>query len=194
MNATPSPAQIQPQGNDTSLRRSARSWNFFRLVLGVGGAAFVILPVTSGNNYVLSVVGLVMFVAGILLPPTKPRTRVDAKAQELGAIAVVHGGRIRFKNSPSAVQVRLFVGAERVSVLDSNLHSLFEIPAAEILSAQAAQRENRWVLELKWATYAANFFYRGILAERRACKAESAVRLITQPAVSTPLRRRAAGA
>jgi hypothetical protein len=194
MNAAPSPSQIQSQENDTSLRRSARSWNFFRLVLGVTGASLVILPVTSGNNYVLSVVGLVMFVAAILLPSTRRQTRVDAKAHELGAIAVVHGGRIRFKNSPSAVQVRLFVGSKQVSVFDSNLHLLFEIPASEILSAQVTQAGNRWVLELKWAAYTANFFYRGILAERRARKAEGAVRLFMRPAFPAPLRRRAAGA
>jgi hypothetical protein len=194
MNETPSPTQIQPQENDTSLHRRARSWNFFRLVLGVAGAAFVILPVTSGNNYVLSVVGLVMFVAAILLPPTKPQTHVDAKAQELGAIAVVKGGRIRFKNAPSAVQVRLFVGVERISVFDSNLHLLFEIPASEILSVQVTPAGSRRVLELKWAAFTANFFYRGILAERRARKAEGTVRLIMRPSVAAPLRRRAAGA
>jgi len=192
MSAPPSP--VDPQQSNSALSRSAQSWNFFRVVLGIAGAAFVIFPVTSGNSYALSLVGLVMFVTAILLPPAKPQTRVDAKARELGALTVVHGGRIRFKNSPSSVEVRLFVGSERVWVLDSNLHSLFEISVSEILSVQVAQADNRWVLELKYAAYTANFLYGGILAERHAHNAESAVRRVMRPSVAAAVRRRAAGA
>lgn len=194
MNTTPSPAQLQPQQNDSTLRRSARSWNFFRVVLGLAGAAFVVLPVTSGNSYALSLVGLVMFVTAILLPPAKPQTRVDAKARELGALAVVHGGRIRLKNAPSSVQVRLFVGPEHVSVFDSKLHLLFEIPTSEIVSAYVAQAESCWVLELKWAGYTANFFYRGLFGERRVHAAEDAIRRVMRLAAPAVVQRRAAGA
>jgi len=194
MAATPSPAQSRPQENGASLRSSSRSWNIFRVVLGFVGAAFVLFPVTSGNNYALSLIGLVMFVTAILLPPAKPQTRVDRKARELGSIAAVNGGRIRFKNAPCSVPVRLFVGWERVSVLDVKLHALFEIPASEIVSANVAQKEKRWVLELKWAGYTANFFFRGIFAGHLARTAESAVRRVIRPSVPAPVRRRAAGA
>jgi len=149
MTAAPSPATSQVQQSGSDLPRSSRSWSFFRLALGLAGAAFVLLPVTSGNNYAFSLIGLVMFVVSILLPATKPQTRVDIKARELGAIAVVDGGRIRFKNSASSLRVRLFVAWERISVLDANLHFLFEIPASEIVSAHVAKAEKRWVLELR---------------------------------------------
>jgi len=194
MNASPSPAQLQPQQDDSAQRRGDRSWNFFRVVLGFAGAAFVVLPVTSGNSYALALVGLVMFVAAILLPPAKPQTRVDAKARELGALAVVKGGQIRFKNSPSPVGVRLFVGSERVSVFDSKLHLLFEIPASEIVSADVGQAGNRWVLELQWAAHTANFVYSGIFSARRAREAEDAVRRVMRPTVPALVQRRAAGA
>ena len=194
MTAIPSPAQSQPKESSSDLRGSVRSWNFFRFVLGFVGAAFVLFPLTSGNNYVLSLIGLVMFVTAILLPRTKPQTRVDVKARELGAIAVVNGGRIRFKNSSSSVRVRLFVCWERISVLDANLHMLFEIPAPEIVSAQVVQAEKRWVLELKWTTHTANFFYRGIFAGHLARAAEGTIRRVMRPTVAPPVQRRAASA
>jgi len=194
MNATPSPAQMRHQQSDLALRRGDRSWNFFRVVLGLAGAAFVVLPVTSGNSYALALVGLIMFVAAILLPPAKPQTRMDAKARELGALAVVKGGQIRFRNSSSPVGVRLFVGSERVSVLDSKLQLLFEIPASEIVSAHVGQAGNHWVLELQWAAHTANFVYRGFFAERRARAAEDALRRVMRPAVPALVQRRAAGA
>jgi len=194
MTATPSPATRQAQQSGSDLPRNSRSWSFFRFALGLAGAAFVLLPVTSGNNYALSLIGLVMFVVAILLPAAKPQTRVDIKAHELGAISVVDGGRIRFRNSASSVRVRLFVAWERISVLDANLRSLFEIPASEIVAAHVAKAEKRWVLELRWAGCTANFFYSGIFAQRRSLAAESDIRRVIRPAVPAPVQRRAASA
>src|SRR3977135_3695960 len=53
-------------------RRNPRSWLLFRIFLGVAGAALVVLPIGLGTSFVPAIVGLVMFVSAILLPPAKP--------------------------------------------------------------------------------------------------------------------------
>src|SRR6267143_3383617 len=57
------------------LRRNPRSWRLFCIVLGIAGAALVILPLGLGNSYVYALVGMVMFLAAILLPPATPVLR-----------------------------------------------------------------------------------------------------------------------
>jgi len=46
-------------------------------------AALVILPLGLGNNYAYALIGMVMFIAAILLPPAKPVISADDKAREL---------------------------------------------------------------------------------------------------------------
>jgi len=194
MSAAPNPVQPHPQPGGLAPRDTLRTWILFRLVLGVAGAAFVIFPITAGNSYLLSIAGLVMFVVAILLPPARPQSKEVAKAHELGAVAVADGGRIRFKDAASSIRVKLFAAPERVFVLDHDLRSLFEIPACEITSAIALRKEDRWILEVKWADYCANFFYRGFSAERRGHQAESAVRRVMHPMVPVTAQGRAASA
>jgi len=62
------------------LRRNPRSWRLFCILLGIAGAALVILPLGLGNNYAYALIGMVMFIAAILLPPAKPVFNVDDKA------------------------------------------------------------------------------------------------------------------
>jgi len=50
------------------LRRNPRSWRLFCILLGIAGAALVILPLGLGNNYAYALIGMVMFIAAILLP------------------------------------------------------------------------------------------------------------------------------
>jgi hypothetical protein len=118
------------------LRRNPRSWRLFCILLGIAGAALVILPLGLGNNYAYALIGMVMFIAAILLPPAKPVMSADDKARELGALVVVNGGQYRSQDSAGA-SVRLFVGAESISVLDSMFQPLLVIPIAEITSARA---------------------------------------------------------
>ena len=47
------------------------------------------------------------------------------------------------------------------------------IPAAEITSANALQKKDRWILQVRWSDNAAEFSYRGIFAEHLARVAES---------------------
>ena len=215
MSSSPSPIQSQPQHSGSTLRniflgalfglvllvpkiihlrRKSRLWVFFRIFLGVAGAALVLVPLVSGNNYVPPIVGLVLFVGAILLPPAKPQTTVDEKSRELGALVVVNGGRFRPADASSWVAAQLFVGAERICVLDANFQSLLEIPAAEITSARAEQTEKGWLLEVAWSTHVEEFSYRGVFAERLAHLAETTLRSVMRPALPVIPQRRAAGA
>lgn len=176
------------------IRHSARSWMLFRIFVGVGGAALVLVPLTSGNSYVLPIVGLVLFVSAILLPPAKPQMSADAKARELRASVVVDGGKFLPMDATSFVAVRLFVGTAHISVLDATFQPLLEIPTAELISAGAVPADKGWLLELTWAGNAAEFSYRGIFAEHVAHLAESALQSVMHSTLRVPPKRRAASA
>src|SRR5580692_8376732 len=109
------------------LRRNPRSWMVLRIFLGVAGAALVLLPLGLWTSFVPAIVGLAMFISAILLPPAKPDANADDKADELGALVVVNGGRFQPGSAPSAA-VQLFVGAESIWVLDRSFQPLLEIP------------------------------------------------------------------
>lgn len=184
----------EPHSGGPTPPRKAGSWMFFRIVLGVVGVALVIFPVTSGNGYIFSIAGLIMFVAAILFSPAKLKLTLEDKARELGALTFVDGGRYRPPNSSSSVPVQLFVSADRICGLDAKLRSLVEIPTGEITSFLALQTEKGWFLEVIWSAHAAEFFYRGVSAERLAHAAEDAIRNVA-PAPAPPVpQRRAASA
>jgi len=44
-----------------NLRRDERSWTAFRILLGIGGAALVILPLAFWNSWLAAIAGLAMF-------------------------------------------------------------------------------------------------------------------------------------
>ncbi len=175
------------------VRRNPRSWLLFRIFWGVAGAALVVLPVGLGAGFVPAIVGLAMFISSILLPPAKPDTSSDEKARELGALVVVNGGRYRPANGSSAA-VQLFVGGERIFVLDRRFQPLLEIPVSEITSAQAEESHGRWFLRIKWENKTAAFAYRGVFAEHLARVAETTIRSVMRPALPVLPQRRAAGA
>jgi hypothetical protein len=175
------------------LRRNPRSWMFFRIFLGVAGAALVVLPVGLGTSFVPAIIGLVMFISAILLPPAKPDTNVDDKARELGALVVVNGGRFQPGSAPPNA-VQLFVGAESVWVLDRRFEPLLEIRVTEITAACAEQTEESWRLRMTWAGRTTEFSYNGIFAEHLARVAETTIRSVMRPALPVLPQRRAAGA
>ena len=149
------------------VRRNAQSWMAFRVFLGFAGAALVILPLSLWNSWLAAIAGLGMFMAAILLPPAKTLNIPDEKARELGALIIVNGGNYQPGNAAPA-HVQLFVGAERIWALDSNFQPLLVIPAAEITSANALQKKDRWILQVRWSDNAAEFSYQGVFAEHFA--------------------------
>ena len=214
MNAVSNPALSQPEGFGERLRhlavgalfalvllipkilhvrRNPRSWMLFRVFLGFAGAALVVLPLGLWNSYLLSLVGLALFIGAILLPPAKPETSVYDKARELGALVVINGGRFQPGSAPSAA-VQFFVGAESVWVLDRSYQRLLEIPVGEITAACAEESAGSWRLRMTWANHAAEFSYRGVFAEHLARVAETTIRSVMRPALPVLPQRRAAGA
>jgi hypothetical protein len=175
------------------VRRNAKSWLFFRILLGIAGAALVVFPVGLSNGYVVSLAGLAIFVLAILLPSAKPGTSADEKARELGALVVVNGGRFKLGDGPSFA-AQLFVGAEQVWVLDSRFQSHLEIPTGEITTAQAEESHGCWFLRVEWASRAVVFAYRGVFAEHLARVAESTIHSVMRPALPVLPQRRAASA
>jgi hypothetical protein len=175
------------------LRRNPRSWMLFRIFLALAGASLVIVPVGMGNSFYLSLVGLTMFIAAILLPPAKVATNADDKARELGALVVVNGGRFKLGETESFA-AQLFVGPEYVSVLDSQFQSHLKIPVSEITAARAQESHGRWYLRIDWANKTATFLYRGVFAEHLARVAESTIHGVMRPALPVIPQRRAASA
>jgi hypothetical protein len=154
------------------LRRNPQSWMAFRVFLGFAGAALVILPLSLWNSWLAAIAGLGMFLAAILLPPAKSHHVSDDKARELGALVIVNGGKYQPGNAAPA-PVQLFVGAEQIWALDSHFEPLVVIPAAEITSANASQKKDRWVLQVRWSDKAVEFSYQGVFAEHFARVAQS---------------------
>jgi hypothetical protein len=175
------------------LRRSPRSWRLFCILMGIAGAALVILPLGLGNNYAYALVGMVMFIAAILLPPAKPIFNVDDKARELGALVVVNGGQYHSANSHTS-SVQLFVGVASISVLDASFRQLLTIPVAEITSARAEASGAHWLVRVAWPDDTAEFSYSGIFAEHLARVAESTVRSVMRPSLPVIPQARAASA
>jgi hypothetical protein len=175
------------------LRRNPRSWMFFRVFLGIAGAALVLLPLGLGSSFVPAIVGLAMFISAILLPPARSDVIGSGQARELGALVVVNGGRFKLGDAPSFT-AQLFVGDKLISVRDARLESFLEIPVAEITSAQAEESHGRWFLRVNWAGKTAVFVYRGVFAEHLARVAETTIRSVMRPALPVLPQRRAAGA
>jgi hypothetical protein len=175
-----------------SLRRDERSWVIFRMVLGVFGAALVVLPIGFFGSYFLAVLGLAAFIVAILLPPPKATSGTDDKARELGALVVVDGGT--FQSGSFAVPVQFFVGPQNLWVLEADFHPVLVIPVAELISAQAKEMDGRWILRLRWTDRSAIFSYSGVFGEQIARVAESTVQTVMRPAVPVLPRRRAASA
>jgi hypothetical protein len=214
MSSTASPAQTQRSGFSSKLRNSAvgalfallllipkiihlrrspKAWLVFRILLGLSGAALVVLPLAFWNTWLAALAGLAMFLLAALLPPAKPDLSADDAARELGALVVVNGGRYQPGNAAAAA-VQLFVGAERVWALDSHLKPVLVIPVPEMTSARAELIEGHWYLSIRWADHYAEFSYRGIFSEHLARVAESTLHSVMLPALPVIPQRRAASA
>jgi hypothetical protein len=175
------------------LRRNPRSWQLFRVALGLAGAALVILPLGLWYSWTTGIVGMVMFTTAILLPRADTETLANRKARELGAPLVLDGGKYQPGNA-SAAAVQIFVSAENLWALDSRLQPLLVIPAPEISSVRAEESFGGWNLRIHWLDHTAEFLYRGIFAELLARRAQTSLRAALPAAPPAPQKRRAAGA
>jgi hypothetical protein len=176
-----------------NLRRNEKTWTAFRIVMGMLGAALVILPLSLWNGLFMAVFGLGLFIASILIPSAQPSTSRDDKARQLGALVVVNGGKYQPGNLPVA-GVELFVGNENVWALDDHLQPLLVIPTADISAARAENRNGGWILKLRWSDHSAEFLYEGFFAEHLARVAETTINAAIPTALPILPQRRAASA
>jgi hypothetical protein len=174
------------------LRHNRRTWMAFRLLLAATGALLVIQPLRLVNPWLPGIIGLAMFLMAILLPPATPMTSVNDKARELGALVVVNGGDFQPQRG-SRITVRLFVGVDRICVLDQHLQVVLAIPVAEVLGLAVTESDDGWVLGINGAHYRVEFSYRGVFAEHLARVAESTIRSVVPSSLPVRPQRRAAG-
>jgi hypothetical protein len=159
------------------IRRSKSSWLAFRVALGIFGAGLVVLPLgLLANNFILAlpIFGLGLFIVAILLPALDTVSDKE-KARELGALILVDGGDYK-RGSVLGYPAKIYVGAEKIWILDPHHQDLLTIPAGEIASANAEETGGKWSLRICWGRDEAVFAYDGMFAEYLACVAQGAVR------------------
>jgi len=174
------------------LRHNAQTWMVFRILLAIAGASLVVVPLSFATSWLGAILGLAMFLAAILLPPAKTEDRLAERAQELGALVIINGGRYQAVDEPP-VAVQLLVGGEQIFVLNSGLATILQVPIAEISSVNAAETRERWILRVRWLDYTADFEYQGIFGEHLARVAESTIRGVRPSPLAVLQQRRAAG-
>jgi hypothetical protein len=175
-----------------NLRRDERSWTAFRILLGMAGAALVILPLAFWNSWLAAIAGLALFLTAALLPPVASTITIDDKARELGALVVVNGGKYMSRGSTSG-PVHLFVGADHIWVLDSQFRRLQTIAVSEVSSVGVQEAAGRWSVWIRHANNSDEFSYRGIFAEHLARVAETTVRGVMHASLPILPQARAAG-
>jgi hypothetical protein len=163
-----------------ALRRKPRTWNALRLIVGLAAATLAaaawMWASESLARSLAMIAGSVFALLALLIPPEHRRPSIDARSRELGAFVVVKGGNYRVPGGGPEIEALLFIGPERLSILDTSLQLLSEITLAEVALLRAEPTEGGWRLHITAANSAADFFYRGAFAEHFARVAESTVR------------------
>jgi hypothetical protein len=197
-----------------TLRSSPSAWTAFRILLGIAGAALVVLPLSLWNAWAFAPVGLVLFLLSVLLPPLRQDLGSAQAIAQLGAYLVLDGGNFspatasnsagNFANEHlcdpadhESCAVNFYLTPTRVWALDSQLRPLAVIPAGEISMAAAFPSQSDWILRVRWRENSAEFIFDGLFSERRARLAEAGLRHLIQQKEQSPevhTRARAAGA
>jgi hypothetical protein len=173
------------------LRNDPRAWNTFRVLLGIAGAALVILPLSLWNSWLAAIAGLALFLFASLMPSARSEQNLDAKAHELGALIIVNGGSYRAPGA-TEIPVKLFAGAQTISLLDAQLQPRLVLPTQEISSVQVGEVDGTWIVRIRCGDRAEDLSYRGVFAEHFARVAENTLLgLIPATLPILPMRRSA---
>ena len=175
------------------LRHSPGAWFAVRLGMGLLGAALVVLPLSLGYFLILPILGMALFLAAILLPPSPHEVSDEEIARELGAQWIVEGGDYQ-PGHVLGFPAKIYVGAEEVWVLDPLHRTLVVIPVAEIASADAEETDGKWAFRIRWQGGEALFAYDGMFAAHLAKIAQDTVRGVLRRAEPAKGKAQAAGA
>jgi hypothetical protein len=157
------------------LRRHRREWNWGRFIGGLAGAAMLAFGVTRGHALMLLAAGALMLLLAMVLNPLGPEFSIDARAKGLGALIAVDGGRY-IDAVGSRRRARLFVGPDRLWVLDAALQVLLEIPLQQVRAVLVEPVGKGWSFRMNWEQATAEFIYEGSFAEHLARVADATVR------------------
>ena len=155
------------------LRRRRAVWNGLRVVAAVAGASLVAHGVVnwldSGRGSAGILLGSVVMVVALVIPPVKKAGSSDEKSRELGALVALNGGLYR-AGSGKQTRVRLYVAPERLHVLDERERPVLEIPISEIAAVRVAGEGigSERTLVIEWRAGKAEFRYGGFFAEHLA--------------------------
>lgn len=156
------------------LRRRRRTWTFIRILVAITGTSILVFGFARGDAFVLIVAGALMLLFA-LVRAERPEISVDARAKELGALIAVDGGRY-VDATGKQHRAKLFVGPDRLWVLDDALHMLVEILLPEIQTVVVQAAGPNWKLCLDGEKKRSEFIYEGSFAEHLATVAEATVR------------------
>jgi hypothetical protein len=157
------------------LRRQRRAWNFVRIAIGFAGAAILGEGVARGHVPWLLVVGALMLLFALLLGPERSTLSVDARVRELGALIAIDGGR--YVDADGCLhRAKLFIGADRLWVLDAALQIVLKVPLQQIRTVFVEPAGMSWSFRMDCEESTAEFIYDGTFAEHLARVAEATLR------------------
>ena len=157
------------------LRRHRRAWNFGRSFAGLAGVAMIAIGAAEQHKFAIIALGALALLLALLLAPERPKLSVDARARELGALVVVDGG-VYNSDAEAPHRAKLFIGSDRLWVLNSALAVLSEIPLQQLRELILEPSGADWKLRLDCGQSAAEFLYRGDFAEHLARVADETLR------------------
>jgi hypothetical protein len=157
------------------LRSRRKLWNFVRILMALAGVMAVAFGAARPHSFMLLVPGALMLLLAILLTPERPEFSVDAKVRELGALLAVDGGYYT-DGAGSRHRAKLFIGTERLWVVDASLQVLVEIPLQQVRTVSVEPAGMDWSFRVDCAQTTAEFIYHGGFAEHLARVADATVR------------------
>jgi hypothetical protein len=157
------------------LRRHRRAWNLGRSFAGLAGMAMIAAGGAGQHKFATIALGALVLLLALLLTSEGPKLSVDARAKELGALIVVDGG-IYKGNVQSPDRAKLFIGSDRLWVLNSALAVLSEVPLQQLRELSLEPAGVDWKLRLDCGQSVAEFLYQGNFAEHLARVADETLR------------------
>jgi hypothetical protein len=116
-----------------------------------------------------------MLLFAFFLGPERALLSVDARVRELGALIAVEGGRY-LDADRGRHRAKLFIGADRLWVLDAGLQIVLEVPLQQIRKVVVEPAGTSWSFRVDCEESTAEFIYDGTFAEHLARVAEATVR------------------
>ena len=164
------------------LRRRPAVWNSVRVAAVVSGAYLV----QAGGFSLAGLWGAALAGLALAVRPQRRETSVDEQVRALGALIALNGGR--FASGTHHARCRIYVGGDRLCVLDHRHAPLAEFACAAISSVRAEMYPEGWRLVLMSGQQRTEFLYEGVFAEHLARVAETTLRDHLRRSRQTELR------